>query len=85
MTPEQCLLLIPVMDQKWEETLVELPDVALDAIAAQSVGQDVRAWCRLATTCKRLWTLQLPSSLHGHTIHINPDRDETSAMMYQRA
>ena len=66
-------------------SITVLPDEILETIAIQSSGQDLRAWCRLATTCKRLWTLQLPSFLHGHRLGVAAERKETSAMLFQRA
>ena len=58
--------------------LLKLPDELLHMIASQvlEVEEGLRSWCRLATTCKRLWSLQLPSEpLHvldsSLTIHGN--------------
>ncbi len=81
LMPQVALL----MEQITGEKLAELPVLVLDAIASQCIGEDLRAWCRLATTCKRLWTLQLPSSMHDKTIDVNPQREKTSAMLFQRA
>ena len=61
----------------------ELPDSVLEAILAQVAGQDIRAGCRLATTCKPLWTAQLPSSVHRHDIVDSiGDEDEPTAMRF---
>ena len=40
-----------------------LPDELLRMIAGQVLKMEdgLRMWCRLSTTCKRLWSLQLPS------------------------
>ena len=57
---------------------VVLPYDILEAIMTQIVGQDLRAGCRLATTCKQLWTLQLPSSVYRHMIHNHFSKEKTS-------
>ncbi len=43
--------------------MLGLPDELLGMIAGQvlEIQEGIRMWCRLSTTCKRLWNLQLPS------------------------
>ncbi len=43
--------------------MLELPDELLCMIAWQvlKIEDGLRMWCRLSTTCKRLWSVQLPS------------------------
>ena len=66
--------------------ITEIPGNILDVIMEQSVGQDLRAGCRLATTCKQLWTMQLPSSVHRQDIaHRIECKEETIEMRFHRA
>ena len=66
-------------------TLTALSNDILKDIIVQTVGEDLRAWCRLATTCKRLWTLQLPCSVHIRGLDVNPQRKKPSVRLLKRA
>ena len=47
-------------------SILSLPDEVLEIIGwhtEQHVSS--KAWCMLMSSCKRLWTLQLPYSCHG--------------------
>lgn len=46
--------------------LLSMPDDVMAYIAEQALSrhEGSRAWCRLASTCSRLWRLQLPRSLN---------------------
>ena len=47
-------------------SILTLSDDLLEAIgivAVEHVG--IKAWCRLTSTCRRLWRLHLPASHHG--------------------
>ena len=41
----------------------DLPDKTLRLIARQVLGKEegMRLWCRLGSTCTRLWSFQLPA------------------------
>ena len=46
--------------------LLSLPDEVIDIIGiATKERVGIEAWCRLASTCRRLWRLQLPESSRG--------------------
>lgn len=47
-------------------SILSLPDEVIDIIGHFTewhVG--IKAWCRLTSTCKRLWRMQLPRSRRG--------------------
>ena len=51
--------------------LLSMPDDVMEHVAEQALWRHdgIRAWCRLASTCSRLWRLKLPRSLnHSWTV-----------------
>ncbi len=46
--------------------LLSMPDDVMAHIAEQALWrhEGIRAWCRLASTCSRLWRLKLPHSMN---------------------
>ena len=49
--------------------LLSLPDEVIDIIGIATERRvGIQAWCRLTSTCRRLWRLQLPQSRCGWKI-----------------
>ncbi len=67
-----------------DEQITALPDELLEVILREAAGLDLRACCRLATTCKRLWTMQLPSFVQSRSTGGNAERKGKSARLFQR-
>ena len=50
-------------------SILSLPDELIELIGiAAEEHAGVRAWCRLASTCRRLWGLQLPQARRGWSL-----------------
>ena len=47
-------------------SILALSDDLLEALGTTTVEHlGIKAWCRLTSTCRRLWRLHLPASHHG--------------------
>ena len=45
--------------------ILSLPDELIELVGRQVINSQhngVRTWCRVSSTCKRLWDMQLPGS-----------------------
>ncbi len=54
--------------------LLSLPDEVIELIGVQVLSNsnfDLRAWCQVTRTCKRLWGMQIPESASEWTV--DPD------------
>ena len=50
-------------------SILSLPDEVLEMLGEMTEQhQGIKAWCRLTSTCRRLWMLQLPYSYRGCTL-----------------
>ena len=56
--------------------LLSLPDELLEAVGTQVIGCDkagLREWCRVTSTCKQLWDMQLPGSASQWSMDLEGD------------
>ena len=53
-----------------ESSILSIPNDVLQLIAIQSakLKQGTGDWCKLASSCKRLWLLKLPAAVHSWSI-----------------
>ena len=55
-------------------SLVLLPDELVEAVGKHVLHRHgLRAWCRVTSTCKRLWGMQLPGSADGWSVRSSDD------------
>lgn len=65
-------------------SILSLPDELIEIIGTHVMRATFRepedmavvAWCRLTSTCRRLWSLQLPQSHRGMTYPVRLDMDK---------
>ena len=56
--------------------LLSLHDALIELVIEQVIGTQqlgLRDWCRAASTCKRLWEMQLPGEETAWCVHLDPD------------
>ena len=50
-------------------SILSLPDEVLEIIGKKTEQHlGIKAWCRLTSTCRHLWMLQLPHSCRGYVL-----------------
>lgn len=56
----------PASDTCGMTSILSLPDEPIERIGlATEEHAGINAWCRLTSTCRRLWRLQLPQARRG--------------------
>ena len=61
---------------------LSLPDEVVELIGKRVVDRyDLSAWCRVTSTCKRLWGMQLPGSASSWTLCIDDIGSESVSML----
>lgn len=62
------------------EGFLSLPQEVIDLVGKQVISgreprepeaDGIRDWCRLASTCKELWSMQLPTSALRWSLHLD--------------
>lgn len=56
--------------------LLSLPDEVIELIGKEVLSSrqiGLRNWCKLTSTCKRLWDMQLPGSTIHRSLDLNKD------------
>ena len=59
---------------------LSLPDEVIELIGKHVIKRHdgLKAWCRLTSTCKRLWSAQLPGSAYSWSIEPDVDIERKS-------
>ena len=69
-------------------SLLSLPDELLEAVGTQVISRDkagLREWCRVTSTCKRLWDMELQDSASKWSLYHGGDIEGESKVSYALA